>query len=119
MAKETIFTLIIIAVVLSSTIGLVFFFSFRKAKYEQFVLSHSESIKKIDQLNTNYTFKAFRTNISFYHRFDNKGYWYKTEPIAFLSREIRNDLETNIYCYRYKGAIIQKELPSFNGPNYL
>lgn len=94
MPKETIIALIIISIVAVGIIALIIFISVRNAKYKKFVLANSESIKKLDELNRKYLFNIYNSEITFYHRFDNKGYWNKTEPVAYLSREIRNNLET-------------------------
>ena len=94
MNKESIIALSIFLTVLVATIALIIFVLVRNSKYKQFVLSNSESIQKMDELNRKYTFIVYESKISLYHRFDNKGYWNKTETIAYLSREIRNNLET-------------------------
>ena len=93
MNKESIIALSIFLTVLVATIALIIFVLARNSKYKKFVLSNSESIQKMDELNRKYTFIVYESKISLYHRFDNKSYWNKTETIAYLSREIRNNLE--------------------------
>ncbi len=93
MNKESIIALSIFLTVLVATIALITFVLVRNSKYKKFVLSNSESIQKMDELNRKYTFIVYESKISLYHRFDNKSYWNKTETVAYLSREIRNNLE--------------------------
>ena len=93
MNKEALIALIIFLSVLAVTIALTVFILVRNSKYKKFVLSKSESIRKLDELNNRYDFIIYESRYSFYHRFDNKSHWSKTEPIAFLSREVRNNLE--------------------------
>ena len=94
MTKEEIIAFIIFLSVLAISITLITLICIRNSKYKKFVLSNSESIKALDKLNLKYSFIVYNSKISLYHRFDNKGYWSKTEPIAYLSREIRNNLES-------------------------
>lgn len=93
MNKEALIALVVFLSILAAVITLTIFILVRNSKYKRFVLSNSESIKKLEELNNKYDFIIYEPNIDFYHRFDNKGYWNKTEPVAYLSREIRNNLE--------------------------
>lgn len=92
MKVEQVIALIIILLVVLLIIGVFIFVAVRNNKYNKFVFSNSQSIKELRRINTQYAFKTFYASVSFNHRFDNKGYWRKTEPVAFLSREIRNNL---------------------------
>ena len=93
MPKETIVGLIVTFLIIATVVALIILTLIRNAKYKKFVVSQRESIKKLDELNNKYTFAVYEPRINFYHRFDNKGHWNKTEPVAYLSREIRNNLE--------------------------
>ncbi len=92
MKTEQIIALTIFVFIVIAVIALVVFVSIRNNIYKKFVLANSVSIRKIKEINIRYTFKTYDQAVRFHHRFDNKGYWRKTEPVAFLSREIRNDL---------------------------
>ena len=117
MTDEQIFTLVItlliISVVLSVAIGLPVFFSIRNRKHREFVLENSKAIHDIDELNTKYVFKKYSSPTILHHLFDNKGHWYKTETSAYLSREIRNNLE---YWFGIKNKI---EYNNFQLPLYI
>lgn len=92
MKPEEIIILVIIAVVLSGLVALLIFLLVRNKKYKKYILDNSEAIKALSQLNKEYKFYNYRSPYNYNHRFDNKGWWSKTEPVAYLSREIRNDL---------------------------
>ena len=93
MTTKQIISLVIALLIIAAVLALVIFVAIRNSKYRKFVIENSQSLKNIKEINTRYAFKTYEPVVKFYHRFDNKGYWYKTEPVAFLSREIRNNLE--------------------------
>ena len=103
MTTQQIITLVISLTVVAAILTLIIFIAVRNNKYRTFVIENSQAIKNIKEVNERYTFKEYDSITKFYHRFDNKGYWYKTEPVAFLSREIRNNLE---YWFRVREKII-------------
>lgn len=92
MTKEQTIALIIFLLVVTAVIAIIILVVARNEKYKKFIEENSQSIKKIEEINSRYIFKTYNQTVSFYHQFDNKGYWHKTEPVAFLSREIRNNI---------------------------
>ena len=93
MTSEQIIALVIVLTVTFTLIGLLIFVAVRNNVYRKFVIENSQAIKNIKNINDRYTFKTYNSVVEFHHRFDNKSYWRKTEPIAFLSREIRSNLK--------------------------
>lgn len=103
MTTQQIIALVISLIAFAAILALIIFIAVRNSKYRAFVIENSQAIKNIKEVNERYTFKEYNSMTKLYHRFDNKGYWYKTEPVAFLSREIRNNLE---YWFRVREKII-------------
>lgn len=95
-SKEIItFVIICLSIFLLScgVVTMIILLSIREKKYKDFLIANSEKIHLLQKLNEKYVFKKVAKEYEFYHRFDNKGWWYKTEPIDFATRTIRNDLD--------------------------
>lgn len=96
MTKENLTLLIVLicfVVFVGGLITLIVLLTKRNKKYKQFVLTNSEAIHVLDGLNKKYIFQVIKQRYDYYHRFDNKGWWSKTEPIAYLTKSIRDHLE--------------------------
>lgn len=96
-------TILVLAIVFICLIVLIVLLIVRHNKYKDFVLKNSESIKLIEDINQKYIFKKYTSRINVYFRFDNKSAWRRTEPVAFLTREIREKLPN---WYDLKDTII-------------
>jgi len=115
MDNLTIF-IIIIASLLLIGIVLTIISIIIKKKYINFVIKNSKALKDLDDLNKKYKFHQFNTHLVFEHKFDNKGHYYKVEPIAYLSKIVRDnysyyfELVKNIYQNKELEEIYNDEI---------
>ncbi len=84
-----IFTIIILIV--AGALTIFFVVSARHKKHFEYVRDHSELLRSAAAINGKYEFKNFKQQITIRQRFDNKGNWYRTEPVSLLTKEIRED----------------------------
>jgi len=102
MSKEGLIFLIVFSLVIVLAVFLIVFFSVRNSKYKSFILTNSKAIHDLDSLNKEYVFIRYNDNKEVYYRFDNKSTWNKTETVAYLTREIKYNLD---YWCRIRDAI--------------
>ena len=102
MTKEGLIFVIVLGLVIAVAVFLIVFFCVRNNKYKSFVLTHSKAIHDLDLLNKEYIFIKYNDNKEVYYRFDNKSTWNKTEPVAYLTIEIKYNLD---YWCRIRDAI--------------
>ncbi len=93
MTKEQVVGLSIFLSIVIAIVTLLIFVAVRNNIYKKFVIANSDSIKRIKELNNKYMFREYINTVRYHHRFDSKGNWKRTEPVAYLTREIRNNLE--------------------------
>lgn len=93
MSKGFIIFLIVLGAVIVIALALIITLTVINNKYKNFVLENSGSIKKLKELNNRMLFKIYTSSFTLRHRYDNKSNWKKTEPGAYFSMKIRNDLE--------------------------
>ena len=70
MTKEQTIALIIFLLVVTAVIAIIILVVARNEKYKKFIEENSQSIKKIEEINSRYIFKTYNQTVSFYHQFD-------------------------------------------------
>lgn len=74
----------------------------RNKYYREFVYKNSEALNQLREINKKYTFKEYKSVHNIYHLFDNKRTWTSVSCSAFLTRELRTNLN---HWYQYKDIV--------------
>ena len=65
----------------------------RNKKYERFVTGYSERIHELVSINKKYVFYDFKDSYTLFHQYDNKTTWRKVEPVAYLTKCLRDNYD--------------------------
>lgn len=89
--------LIIILIVFGTTVlavlTIVVVFAVINSKCKEFINAKSECIRQLRELNKKTIFKKYHPYFELSYKYDNKRNWSRTEPSAFLTKRIRDNLE--------------------------
>ena len=78
-----IIVLVSIALTIALIVGLIVFFKLRKKAYEKFVLTNSDALKQLKDINDVYKFKSVKT-FDMVHSYDNENFYDEISPQDYL-----------------------------------
>ena len=65
----------------------------KNRKYREFVLSNSQRVKEILELNKQFNFLKYKTDHLFYKKFDSRSSWNRMNPDTYFIKNIKYDLK--------------------------